>query len=290
MIRRVFSSATATNTDTAITGAYTEVIPPLSEVQLTVGVDRSKMTAAPGTEYDSFLRFTDSSSMMNILLPCSASVANLAGLWVGSVQVSGVAPTAVGSSGATTARPFPLRIIIHVDNLGVARLLSEIYSGKLAGSAEPVGLCTREPALQLDQKQYATRLTAGHLPLNSVVPCSNGSFALGTYMDFVVPLSFNDPSNPFIHTYHPDHDNRDARFVPYTIGGTESYTIIRTMRFVFSSATTTLGTDPTSSTWGGSRMVGAYTESITGIHRQTLTVSGIFELQRLNEIGALVIN
>jgi hypothetical protein len=290
MIRRTFNSATATNTDTAITGSYTEVIPPLSEVQLTVGVDRSKMTTAAGTGYASFLRFTDSASLMNILLPCSARVANLAGLWMGDVQVSGVLSTVAGATGSTTPRPFPLRIIIHVDNTGVARLLSQIYVGKLAGSADAIGLCTRELALQVDQKQYATRLCAGHLPLDLVAPSSSGSFALGGFMEVTVPLAFNDPTNPFIHTYHPDHDNRDARFAPYTAPGVESYTVTRTMRFTFSSAATVLGTDPTASTWGGSRMVGSFTESITGLHRQTLSVSGSFELRRLNEIGELVIN
>jgi hypothetical protein len=290
MLRRTFNAATATNTDTAITGAYTEVIPAFSEVQLTVGVDRSKMTAAAGTAYASFLRFTDSGGLTNILIPCTSRVADLAGLWVGDVQVSGVAPTAAGSTGSTTPRPFPLRIIIHVDNTGVARLLSQVYMGKLTGSADALGLCTREPALQADQKQYAVRLSAGHLPLDLVARSSSGSFALGSYLEVVVPLAFNDPTNPFVHTYHPDHDNLDARFVPFTAAGTESYTVTRTMRFTFSSGATVLGTDSTASTWGGSRMVGAFTESITGLHRQTLTVSGPFELRRLNEIGELVIN
>lgn len=372
LIRRTFNAATATNTDTAITGAYTEVIPALSEVQLTVGVDRSKMTAAAGTAYASFLRFTDSGSLMNVVLPCSARVANLAGLWVGDVQVSTVTSLAPGATGATTPRAFPLRIIFHVDNTGTARLLSEVYVGKLAGSADSIGLCTRESALQADQKQSAIRLTAGHMPLNFLTQSSIGSFALGQYLDVVVPLSFSDPTNPFIHTYHPDHDNRDARFVPYGSPGQESSTITRTLRFAFrgasgetprslaglsvtaggsgyttaptvtfsggggtgasATATVALGavasltltsagagytsaptvtfssgaakavatlellatnslvSDPNASLLGASMMAGSYAESITGLHRQTLTVSGTFELRRLNEIGELVIN
>jgi len=371
MIRRTFNAATATNTDTAITGAYTEVIPALSEVQLTVGVDRSKMPAVSGTAYASVLRFTDSGSLMNIALPCSARVANLAGLWVGDVQVSTVTTLAPGATGATTPRSFPLRVIFHVDNTGVARLLSEVYVGKLAGSADSVGLCTRESALQADQKQSATRLSAGHLPLNFKEPSANGSFALGQYLDVVVPLSFNDPTNPFVHTYHPDHDNRDARLAP-SGAGQESYTVVRTLRFafngetgdtrrglgqlsmttggsgyttaptvtfsggggtgasatanvaigavgsltmtsagsgytsaptvVFSSGTatavatleplmrTSLISDPNTSLLGASVMSGSYAESITGLHRKPLTVSGTFLLRRLNEIGELVIN
>ena len=372
LIRRTFNAATATNTDTAITGAYTEVIPALSEVQLTVGVDRSKMPAASGTAYASFLRFTDSGSLMNMVLPCSARVANLAGLWMGEVQVSSVVSMAPGATGSTTPRSFPLRIIFHVDNTGVARLLSEIYVGKLAGSADSIGLCTRESALQADQKQYATRLSAGHLPLNFIEPSSSGSFALGQYLDVVVRLPFGDPTNPFVHTYHPDHDNRDARFKPYGAPGQESYEVTRTLRFafygetgapnrglaqlsmttggsgyttaptvtfsggggtgasatativlgavtsltmtssgsgytspptvIFSSGTatavatleslmrTSLVSDPNASLLGASLMSGSYAESITGLHRQTLTVSGTFLLRRLNEIGELVIN
>ena len=290
MIRRTLNSATATYTDTAITGAYTEVIPPLSEVELTVGVDRSKMTAVAGTAYASFLRFTDSGSLMNVLIPCSSRVANLAGLWVGDLQVSSVATLAPGATGSTTPRPFPLRVIIHVDNTGVARLLSQVYIGKIAGSADEVGLCTREPGLQADQKAYATRLSVGHLPLDLVLASSAGSFALGASLEMQVSLAFNNPTNPFIHTYHPDHDNRNARLETYTTAGVESPTVSRKMLFVFSSAASILGTDPLSSTWGGSRMVGSYTESITGLHRQTLSVSGTFELRRLNEIGELFIN
>ena len=371
MIRRTFNAATATNTDTAITGAYTEVIPALSEVQLTVGVDRSKMAAVSGTAYASFLRFTDSGSLMNIVLPCSARVANLAGLWVGDVQVSTVTTLAPGATGSTTPRSFPLRVIFHVDNTGVARLLSEVYVGKLAGSADSVGLGTRESALQADQKQFATRLSAGHLPLNFIGPSANGSFALGQYLDVVVPLSFNDPTNPFVHTYHPDHDNRDALLVP-SGAGQESYTVVRTLRFAFSGQTgssgrglaqlsmttggsgyttaptvtfsggggtgasatanvaigavasltvtsagsgytsaptvafssgaatavatleplltTSLVNDANTSLLGASVMSGSYAESITGLHRKTLTVSGTFLLRRLNEIGELVIN
>ena len=371
MIRRTFNAATATNTDTAITGAYTEVIPALSEVQLTVGVDRSKMAAVSGTAYASFLRFTDSGSLMNIALPCSARVANLAGLWVGDVQVSTVTTLAPGATGSTTPRSFPLRVIFHVDNTGVARLLSEVYVGKLAGSADSVGLGTRESALQADQKQFATRLSAGHLPLNFIGPSANGSFALGQYLDVVVPLSFNDPTNPFVHTYHPDHDNRDARLAP-SGAGQESYTVVRTLRFAFSGQTgdtrrglaqvamttggsgyttaptvtfsggggtgasatanvaigavasltvtsagsgytsaptvafssgtatavatleplltTSLVNDANTSLLGASVMSGSYSESITGLHRKTLTVSGTFLLRRLNEIGELVIN
>ena len=29
-------------------------------------------------------------------------------------------------------------------------------------------------------------------------------------------IGFSDPTNPFLHRYHPMHDNKDWDFVPYT--------------------------------------------------------------------------
>jgi hypothetical protein len=54
--------------------------------------------------------------------------------------------------------------------------------------------------------------------------------------------------------------------------------------------TTSLINDANTSLLGASVMSGSYAESITGLHRKTLTVSGTFLLRRLNEIGELVIN
>jgi len=113
-------------TDTSVTGAFTETIPPLSEIRITLGPERSKMTAAAGTLYASFLRVRDTGKLVDVPLPISARASSLQGLWVGDVQVSRVDPVLRGSSGSSTARSFPLRLIIHVDAKGVVRLLSQI--------------------------------------------------------------------------------------------------------------------------------------------------------------------
>ena len=47
--------------------------------------------------------------------------------------------------------------------------------------------------------------------------------------NFNVELSYNDQaSNPFVHAYHPDHDNLDADFLPIA-NGVESFKIIRSI-------------------------------------------------------------
>jgi len=275
------------STDTSVTGAFTEVIPPLSEIRITLGPERSKMTAAAGTLYASFLRVRDAGKLVDVPLPISARASSLQGLWVGDAQVSRVDPVLRGSSGSSTARSFPLRLIIHVDAAGVARLLSQVCIGKLSGSAQEVGLSTREAALQADRKSSAVRLSAGHLPLDLNLSASGGSFALGNFVDFgPIALAHNDPTNPFVHTYHPDHDNRDARFQPLP-AGVESYTVSRSVRLNFSSTEGLITPDPDSASWGAAKMVGTYVETVTGLRKEPIVAAGTFELRRISEIADL---
>lgn len=275
------------STDTSVTGAFTETIPPLSEIRITLGPERSKMTAAAGTLYASFLRVRDAGKLVDVPLPISARASSLQGLWVGDAQVSRVDPVLRGSSGSSTARSFPLRLIIHVDAAGVVRLLSQVCIGKLSGSAQEVGLSTRESALQADRKSSAIRLSAGHLPLDLTLSASGGTFALGNFVDFgPIGLAHNDPTNPFVHTYHPDHDNRDARFQPLP-AGVESYTVSRSVRLNFSSTEGMITPDPDSASWGASKMTGSYVETVTGLRKEPIVAAGTFELRRISEIADL---
>lgn len=322
--RRTFNAATSTYTETAITGSYTEVIPPLSEVQLTFGVDRTLMTAPVGTAYGSFLRFTDAGNLMNALLPCSASVTSPAGLWVGDALLSNVVTQAPGGGGSVAGGTYPLRIILHVDDAGLVRLLSKVYIGKIAGSTSSVGLTLQESDLQTDTLASAQRISAAHLPLDLAYVAESGSaFAAGGRIELEVPLAFTDRTNPFVHTYHPDHDNRDAQFRPLTAPGIESYTVVRSIALTFGAAATgaTLGTSgqagtPTTTTtstntdvtaplvgsssgpastialsapltWSANTVSATYQEQITGLHRATLSVSGSVKLNRISEIGTL---
>lgn len=295
LLRRTFSQQNSpvsgqletVSTDTSVTGAFTETIPPLSEIRITLGPERSKMTAAAGTLYASFLRVRDAGKLVDVPLPISARASSLQGLWVGDAQVSRVDPVLRGSSGSSTARSFPLRLIIHVDAAGVARLLSQVCIGKLSGSAQEVGLSTRESALQADRKSSAIRLSAGHLPLDLTLSASGGTFALGNFVDFgPIGLAHNDPTNPFVHTYHPDHDNRDARFQPLP-AGVESYTVSRSVRLSFSSSDGLTAPDPDSASWGAFKMVGTYVETVTGLRKEPIVAAGTFELRRISEIADL---
>lgn len=283
LTRRVFNTATLVWDEIPITAGYTETIPGLGTVELPFGINRGAMTGDATSFYASFLRLTDGGNLMDVVLPARAQKSVLTGLWVGDVQVSAVASKVAGSPGATTPEPFKLRTLLHVDTGGTARLLSQAFLGKLALAPNDVGICTREVLLKQDAKAQAHRLVAAHLPLDQVITGS-GSVAVPGSLACTVTVPFNDPTNPFVHQYHPDHDNKDARF--QAVGaGVESYNITRSCTFTF-TASPPAGSTVTSG-WGSNVLGGTYTETISGLHKEPITLSGIFELQRASEIGTL---
>jgi hypothetical protein len=286
LVRRVFDAGNNTTTETPLTGAFNVVIGPQSSVTLEFGVDRAQMTGAPGALYASLLRFTDSGNLVDITLPVSALVPTLAGLWVGEVVVSTVVSKAPGSPGATTARPAVLRTLMHVDDSGTARLLSQVFVGKLASTPNELGLCTRESRLLPSAKSSATRLVAAHMPLDAEISTGSGSVALGASLQRTIVVPFNDSTNPFVHAYHPDHDNKDARGQPLP-NGVESSTITRECAFTFTAAPPA---GMSSVGWGTTVLGGSYAETISGLHKQAITVGGTFLLRRVSEIGSITLN
>ena len=99
-------------------------------------------------------------------------------------------------------------------------------------------------------------------------------------------------SNPFLHTYHPDHDNLDARFSDTPLPtGFESYRVLREI---------TLSLNPpsdnfTSIVGSGQIIEGVYHEILTfegkqapqGPESRSFISQGKFILRRLNDIPVL---
>ena len=213
-----------------------------------------------------------------------------------SLVLSSADQTASGAFGSTTPRSFPLRVILHVDDAGTARLLSHVFMGKLAAAPNNLGLCTLEAALKQDEKARAQRFTSAHLPLDTVVGSGSGSVGLGQTLERSIFIPHNAPTNPYVHTYHPDHDNRNARFDGPVSAGIESPAITRAFSFAF---TTTPPSGTSSQGWGSSVIGGNYTEILSGIRKarlpdgtttQSVTVSGTFVLRRVSELGSLTTN
>jgi hypothetical protein len=104
---------------------------------------------------------------------------------------------------------------------------------------------------------------------------------------FSVVLGHTAASNPFLHTFHPDHDNKPAEFTPGPLPeGIESYTVSRAIDLNFVADPAALGLS--SPGWGSTILGGDYQEVISGLRAQPITVKGKFVLHRLSAIGDLV--
>ncbi len=286
LTQRVYNSTTLTFDTTPVTSAFNVVLGPQASTELTFGVNRALITGATNALYASLLRFTEAGNLIDIALPVSARVTSLSGLWVGDVAVNGVQSTVAGATNPATATSYPLRVLLHVDDSGTARLLSQVFLGRLAPAPYALGICTQESLLKADDKANARRLVAAHLPLDTEVSTGTGSVALGQTLVRAITIPFNERTNPYVHAYHPDHDNKDARSAVLTTP-LESPTIARTCSFTFSVAPPA-GTSAAG--WGSTVLGGTYQETVSGLHRSDLTVTGTFELRRVSEIGSITTN
>jgi hypothetical protein len=297
--RRTFDSGTGTWTETDIATAYTEVVEPNGSLELSFGINRAAMTGAADAYYASLLRFTSSANLFDVLVPATARKTSLAGLWIGDAVVNAVESKPSGDAVTPTGSGFPLRYLLHVADDGTARVLSQVFLGAQATAPHDFGICTREAGLKADAKAKATRIVSTHLPLDRVLDGSagtgTGSVAIPGSLTRKITVPFDDPTNPFVHQYHPDHDNKDARGNPLA-AGVESYDVTREVTFTFTAAPPPGST--VTSGWGSSVIGGTYGETVNGLHRDSVGVgtgdglhlTGTFQLQRVSELGSLTVN
>ena len=152
LTRRTFNSGTNSYDFIEVTAPFTVVLAPQASSELVFGVKRESITGPDNSLDASLLRFTESSNRLEVLLPVSARVTSLAGLWVGDVAVTNVESKAVGFTGTATKSPYPLRVLLHVDDAGTARVLSQVFLGRLAPAPYAQGIATLESHLKADEK------------------------------------------------------------------------------------------------------------------------------------------
>lgn len=185
----------------------------------------------------------------------------------------------------SVTRPVPLRLIVHNDGT-VTRLMQRAYLGRNSQSNQVVAARQQPVAGDLAN---ARRLSAVHLPTSD----GNGPWTLtgvmaeGGNLVTTVDLGYNDhASNPFLHTYHPDHDgidNRDDTFQARLNSGKESYDVRRVMTLSFTAS----GNDFDSRTRGGTRLEGSYRENVSvradTVVLREFNVLGAFSLTRITD-------
>ncbi|MEW6156068.1 MAG: hypothetical protein AB1813_01460 [Verrucomicrobiota bacterium] len=200
--------------------------------------------------------------------------------------------TGVNTNMAKVANAFPLRLILHNNSEEGANeisLLQRVYVGPGKTTTNTL-VASRESLLDPGQLASARRITATHLPftMNNTVWTASGVFNPGSVVIFTVAQSYKDQaSNPFLHTFHPNHDNLDANFKTVLPRGIESYDITRTIRLTFSSP----GTDFASLTASAQSRGGTYEETMTiggrGAFTRDFRFSGSFTLQLISPVATL---
>ena len=201
-------------------------------------------------------------------------------------------PKQTDTSPAGVARPFSLRLIVHSGTNGLNTLLQRVYVGPAVSNQQIVAV--RQSLLDPNQLSSARRISCTHLPWEpedqNLGYASHAPLLRGSSVSFTVFLPHDDQrSNPFLHTYHPDHDNLSADYSAALKPGIESYSIRRLITLYINPPKN----DFASLTAAGSTLAGNYSETMilegdpTINQSRTFTSGGNFQLNRISNIATL---
>jgi hypothetical protein len=209
-------------------------------------------------------------------------------------SVSNYLVTAHNTSLDAVSSPYPLRLIVFNDSSGHCSLMQRVYYGIQEGTqGTNLVVTTTQNSLDPAHLNSARRISATALPWtpsNTIWAFTGGPLAQGATLTATVFEPYDDQAaNPFLHTYHPDHNNLNMNFSPphELPVGSESYNITRqiTLSVVANSA------DFISLTTANTSLSGLYNETITltglkGTTKSYLT-SGAFSLKQISRISTL---
>jgi len=198
--------------------------------------------------------------------------------------------TAVNTNLGAVPVPFPLRLIIFNDGTN-SSLLQRVYYGYQNGGSNLI-VATTQTALDPAQLGTARRISAAHMPwtaANNPIPFS-GQLDLGGTLTASFYEDYGDQAaNPFLHTYHPDHNNLDlTKSPPQELPvGSQSFDISRQITLTVAPNTS----DFLSLTTGNTSLAGAYQETVTltglGGATRSFSSAGNFSLTRISPIATL---
>lgn len=167
-----------------------------------------------------------------------ATVAQNAGLWVGTVffnavNIPGFDPAPYPDPTTHTvipATPVNARVLIHVDSNGVSRLVQQIIFADVSDGTNRVTRMYSSLANVPAGATLKSRLSAPTWPAvaPAVLTGNFGSTVAGT-----VTTPYDSSLNPFVHRYHPDHNNLTEDFSTKLPAGVESFDITRNVSFYF---------------------------------------------------------
>lgn len=207
-------------------------------------------------------------------LIASAS-AQTAGLWVGDITLNQVnevhARQTTGATPTPAAKPFSMRVLLHVSASGQVKLLKEaVLMRTRDASPAPVIVTQSNLIPNFDGitvrggQLIGQRFSTVSFPMSGDVLALTGTLGAGTSTTATLTLAANDPVNPFRHKYHPDLANAGR-----AVGRALSIAI-------------TAGESPADHVLNGT-----WTETLTGLHTSAITVTGSLVLNRVSTVGQL---
>lgn len=274
------------------------VVPPKGKEKVELGVRRAEMPSSGESKstFASLLEVSDNAGQKYVV-PVSAEKINAeGGLWAGSVTITKVSEAA-NPTNVNTPTPasgeFNFRIIVHIDGNGVARLLQSVALMQVQPEVDGTGAITSPGRYVLitddsllpqytgvamrDGEVVGRRITSPAFSFESPITMTESNNVLQAS----ITTAFTDPTNPFVHKFHPDHDNLNERFDGPVGEGVEAFTFTRTLQLQFEDQ------DPEQLNlpgWGYDIKGGTYRETIAGVHRNNIVVEGTFRLTRVSDV------
>ena len=224
-----------------------------------------------------------------------------AGLWIGTANVRAVSEAqTAGTEPTPVGKPFVLRMIMHVDSTGTVRLLKNVVQMWQDGTyttsdSNPDFLEVETPGFYVlltddslipnysgvtmrSGQAAGIRYSTIAYDFNGNEIEMNGELAINNSLNVSLLVESEMPTNPFLHKFHPDHDNLDAQFLNFS---QEAFQVTREMEFTFSPNNPNYPDTEDPPGWGVQEMGGTFRESISGLHKNTIFVEGDFRLRRV---------
>ena len=238
----------------------------------------------------------------------AATKSAVAGLWVGTVVLDKVnRAKMLGSSTPewdpdalmTAPHPFQFRLLVHVDEKGTVNLLKQVFVAKKAAGADESYLLTdREAAIAFRgyfPNATIRRTASANFPFMVPLTLTGGEFmAPDATLSATFTQEYDDKTNPFVHAFHPQHDNTAFNNQKPSVlgdgdegvGEYESWGVTRTVTLAFQDE------DPSRAAnidWNRTVTGGEYTERIQGLIGQgkPIITKGIFRLSKVNDTPTL---
>lgn len=245
------------------------------------------------------------------------------GLWFGVAtlnmvsqlsDLTGTAPNFVNGEAKPAPAALNLNLILHQDRNGQARLLKQVIVMHQDGTRNPDGtprtngrfvaltddklISNFKGVSQRSGADVGRRLSAigfDYSPStdpafgtdfdDTALKCT-GSISTTVTCQIILESSASTthPTNPFLHKYHPDHDNLDD--TNYTTFKKEVNRIVRDVSLDFDATPKDNPSNPPPG-WGVNMLGGTYTEHIRGLAKGPIKVQGNFTIKLVSDVDVL---